>query len=157
MRQTISLSVLLITVWLLNSGHYNPLLLSLGGASVAFVIFLSHRMDIVDKESHPMHIVGVSFFSYILWLLKELVISNLDVTRRIWLGPKSIDPQIKTLPLPQKSPLGQVIYANSITLTPGTITVELDEETLKVHALTKEGIESLETGDMANKVNNLEK
>jgi multicomponent Na+:H+ antiporter subunit E len=156
MRQIISLSVLLLTVWLLNSGHYNPLLLSLGAASILFVLFVSIRMDIVDDESQPIHILSLAMFAYWLWLLKELIVSNIDVTKRIWLGKSSIDPQIKTLSLKQKSALAQVIYANSITLTPGTITMELNEDSLIVHSLCKEGMLSLETETMSNKVCNLE-
>ena len=57
-----------------------------------------------------------------------------------------------TLPLAQKSDLAKVIYANAITLTPGTVSVQLDDDTITVHALSKEAADALKTGDMASRV-----
>jgi multicomponent Na+:H+ antiporter subunit E len=84
--------------------------------------------------------------------VREIILSNIDVIRRILTPGKSISPQMITLPLPQKSDLAKVMYANAITLTPGTVSVQLDRDTIMVHALSKEAADALKTGDMASRV-----
>ena len=156
MRHTISLSLLLSLIWLANSGHYNGLLLSLGVLSVALVVWICHRMDVVDHESQPVHLTR-SIPHYYAWLAWQILLSNIDVVKRIWRGNGSIDPQMKTLPVAQKTDLGRVIYANSINLTPGTVAVELDDDTVLVHALTAANIAELETGEMSRRACEMEK
>ena len=56
MRHKISLSIILLLFWLLNSGHYNYLILALGAASIAIVVLIAHRMDVVDHESQTIHL-----------------------------------------------------------------------------------------------------
>lgn len=156
MRHTISLSLLLSAIWLANSGHYTGLLLALGGLSVALVVYICHRMDVVDNESQPIHLTP-RIPAYYAWLAWQILLSNIDVVKRIWLGNNSIDPQLKTLPVAQRSDLGRVIYANSINLTPGTLAVELDDNTVLVHALTSANIQDLETGEMSRRACELER
>lgn len=156
MRHTLYLAIALAAVWLLNSGHYNSLLLCLGALSIALVVWIAHKMDVVDHEGQPIN-ATIKMPVYFVWLLKEIVLSNIDVVKRIWLAPNSISPTVATLPLSQKEDMGRVIYANSITLTPGTVTLDLDDKEVTVHALTKEGLESLEEGEMDRRVSQLEK
>jgi multicomponent Na+:H+ antiporter subunit E len=87
-----------------------------------------------------------------IYLSGEIVKANIAVIRRILRPGKSISPQLVRLPLPQKSDLARVIYANAITLTPGTVTLHLDEDTILVHALSREAAEDLATGRMARAV-----
>ena len=156
MRHTLSLIVVLATIWLLNSGHYTPLLLSLGLVSILFVVYLSHKMDVVDEESQPFQLKATILF-YWIWLLKEILTSNLNVVKHIWLGPSSISPTMKKIKVSQTTDMGKVIYANSITLTPGTVTVDIDGESFLVHALTEETLHQLMQGDMDRRVTQLEK
>lgn len=155
MRHSISLALFLAAIWLLNSGHYTPLITGLGAASIVLVVWISHKMDVVDHEAQPIHLTQ-RFPSYCLWIFVELIKSNVDVVTRIWKGPKAISPTIATLPISQTTDVGKVIYANSITLTPGTLTIDLTEDSVTVHALSAEGIESLKTGDMDQRVKRLE-
>ncbi len=155
MKHTISLFLMLATLWLINSGHYTPLILGLGLASIALVIYIVHLMDLVDHESQPIHLT-LRIPLYWGWLFKELVLSNIDVVKRIWKGNQSIYPVVATLKISQKSDIGKVIYANSITLTPGTVTIDLQEDSLTVHALTQEGLTALEKGEMDQRVTALE-
>ena len=83
--------------------------------------------------------------------------ANWDVVQRIWRGQTAIDPQVVRLPVSQRTELGRVIYANSITLTPGTVSIDLDDESVLVHALSREGIEGLETGEMDRRVSAVER
>jgi len=150
--KTFSYSLALFVFWLLLSGHFEPLLLGMGLASVALTVFLAKRMNIVDIESFPIHLFS-RFPAFIVYLFREIVNANFDVIKRIMTFNKtSISPQWFEVPLPQKTDLGRVIYANSITLTPGTVSVELTKDKIIVHALTKEAADDLSTGIMAKRV-----
>lgn len=156
MRHTVTLFLLLCAFWLVNSGHYTPLILILGAASVILVIYIAHRMDVVDHEAQPLHLT-FRLPSYYLWLIKEIVLSNITVVRHIWLGNSSISPAVSTLTASQQSDMGKVIYANSITLTPGTVTINLEGDKLLVHALLEESLEDLHSGEMDRRVTQLER
>jgi multicomponent Na+:H+ antiporter subunit E len=155
LRHTISLSACLAVFWLLNSGHYSFLMLSLGVTSIAFVLYLSHRMDVVDHESQPVHLT-LKLPGYILWLGKEIIIANISVVKHVWLGNKTISPTLATIKISQKTDVGKVIYANSITLTPGTVAVDLVGDRIVVHSLLRENIETLKVGEMDRRVTQLE-
>lgn len=135
MLRALGLGGLLLGFWLLLSGHYTPLLISLGFASTALVVYLAMRMDVVDEEGVPLQ-VGGRFWLYLPWLLKEIVISNIEVAGII-LDPKlPISPIIIRFRGSQETDLGRAIYANSITLTPGTITTGVYGTEFEVHSLT---------------------
>jgi multicomponent Na+:H+ antiporter subunit E len=151
-----SLAVFLLLLWLLLSGHFSePLLLGLGVASVLLVVFIARRKEVSDTEGHPIHLMFRALL-YWPWLLKEVVVANIDVAKAILKTPMAIEPTVFTVTGLQKSELGLVIYANSITLTPGTVTVDLEDERLTVHALTKAGLEGVESGEMNRRVARLE-
>ena len=155
MRHTISLSLFLAAFWLLNSGHYSALMLSLGAITIVTVLYIVHRMDVVDHESQPIHLT-LKFPSYYAWLIKEIVFANILVVKHIWLSNKSITPTLKTIKASQKTDIGKVIYANSITLTPGTVTVNMEGDLFMIHALCQESIKELEAGEMDRRVTELE-
>ncbi|WP_114326048.1 Na+/H+ antiporter subunit E [Candidatus Colwellia aromaticivorans] len=153
---TISLFFTLATFWLLNSGHNTLLILLLGLASICLVIAIVHRMDVVDHESQPIHLTQ-NIFSYLLWLIKEVIHSNIIVIKHIWLGNKSISPTLRRIRVSQKTDMGKVIYANSINLTPGTVTIDLIDDEVVVHALLQKDIETLLAGEMDRRVSLLER
>ena len=155
MRHTVSISALLAGIWLANSGHYTGLLVSFGAVSVAFAVWIAHRMDVVDDESHPLHLTS-ALPKYYGWLVVQIIISNFDVVKRIWAGTSAISPGMRRLPVQQRTDVGRVIYANSINLTPGTIAVELGDGEVLVHALTTANLDELETGEMSRRVGQLE-
>jgi len=155
MRHTITLSVSLAIFWLINSGHNTVFMLSLGAISIASVLFVSHRMDVVDHESQPIHLT-LKIPAYYVWLIKEIIVSNILVVKHIWLGNKTISPTFATINASQKTEMGKVIYANSITLTPGTVTINIDGDQFVVHALVQESIKDLKSGDMDRRVTQLE-
>ena len=155
MKHTLILFAILVALWLGNSGFYTPLSLTLGLLSVAFVVWLCRRMDIIDHESQPAHLLR-RLPSYYAWLGLQLVRSNLDVVVCICRGNSAISPCMATLPVTQRTGLGKVIYANSITLTPGTVAMDLGQGHVMVHALTAAGMDALKSGEMARRVNQLE-
>ena len=156
MRHSIILSLPLAVFWLANSDQYTPFLLLLGVISIVFVLFIAHRMDVVDQESQPVHLT-LKLPGYYAWLTKEIFLSNVLVVKHIWLGNKSISPVFATITASQETEIGKVIYANSITLTPGTVTVNLEGDRFRVHALLQESIKDLESGEMDRRVSQLEK
>ena len=146
---------MLTVFWLINSGHYTPLILSLGLISIVLVVFVAHRMDKVDHEAEPL-LIPLRIPGYHLWLIKEIILANISVVKHIWLGNETISPVLTTIKAHQKSDMGKVIYANSITLTPGTVAVDLVGDEITVHALLRENIEDLKAGEMDRRVCRLE-
>ena len=130
-------------------------MLLLGVISIAFVVYIAHRMDVVDHESQPVHLT-LKIPAYYTWLIKEIIRSNLVVVKHIWLGNKSISPVFATITASQKTEIGKVVYANSITLTPGTVSVNLEGDRIMVHALLQESIKDLESGEMDRRVTQLD-
>ena len=151
----ISLSVALFGLWLLLSGYFVALLLGLGAASVAIIVWAAHQMDVIDHEGHPIHLT-LRVFLYWPWLVKEIVKSNFHVAGAIVSRDMPIRPALIKVRCTQKTELGQVVYANSITLTPGTVTIEVDKDILSIHALTTGTAGDLQTGEMDRRVTNME-
>ena len=147
----LSLGCVLFGTWLLLSGHYDPLLIGLGLASCAAVVYFTHRMDVIDHEGHPVHLTlrGVGYWP---WLLVEILKANIDVARRILTPGASISPTMLRVRSTQPTDLGRVIFANSITLTPGTVSVDVGEGEILVHALSRDGADDLAAGEMDRRV-----
>ena len=155
MLRALSLGATLAAVWLLLSGHYVPLILALGAGSIAAVVWITHRMDAIDQETHPIHLAGKAL-SYFPWLLLEIVKANIDVAKAI-INPKMpIEAKILRVDGSQQTDIGLVTYANSITLTPGTVTIWDEGTRLDVHALTPAAADGLLSGEMDRRVTNLE-
>ena len=153
--RSLGLGVVLFALWFLLSGHTEPFLLALGVASCALVVFVTHRMDVIDREGFPIDL-GLGAVFYWPWLGWEIVKANIDVAKVVLSPSLPISPTMFRVPTTQKTEVGQVTYANSITLTPGTITVDIVDGMLEVHALTREAADGLETGEMDRRVTAME-
>ena len=151
----ISLGILLALIWLTLSGFFEPLLLILGVISCVAVVLIAHRMDVIDHEGHPIHL-GWRIFAYWIWLSWEIVKSNIEVARHILDPALPISPCLIRVKASQKSELGHVIYANSITLTPGTVSMLVQDRTILVHAIAEEMAEDLNSGEMDRRVTAVE-
>jgi len=147
---------ILFLYWILLSGHTSILLLTLGLASVILVVWLVHRMDRNDNAPFRM-LFRIKFLSYLGWLIREVVVTNIDVARRIWDPSLPIKPACRKIKVSINDPLIKTIYANSITLTPGTVTTEVGEDYFIVHALNSESLDELEEGEMEARLSRLEK
>lgn len=156
MVHAVSLGLILFGSWLLMSGIFVPLILILGVLSCMIVVAIAMRMDVVDHEAVPVHLTfSVSW--YWLWLLWEIVKANMDVTKRVLSRSAGISPTMVRIKASQKTDLGLVIFANSITLTPGTISVDLESDGhILIHAISREGTEGIEGGEMDRRVRALE-
>lgn len=155
-KRTLVLLVILMTLWLFLSGYFKPLLLALGLVSVGLVIAIAERMNVIDHEGHPYHLHGLRVLQYWGWLLTEIAKANLDVARRIILPSAHISPTLLRVRASQSSEVGRVIYANSITLTPGTVSIDVDGPYIEVHSLTREAATGLGTGEMDRRITELE-
>lgn len=152
MLHALVLGASLAAFWLLLSGYFTePLLLSLGAISVVFTVWIALRIDRHDGERIRMRIDG-PILRYWAWLLKEIFKANVDVAKLI-LAPKlALSPRMVRVKATQSTDMGVVIYANSITLTPGTVTVDIDGDELVVHAITQDMADGLTGGDMGDRV-----
>jgi len=153
---SLSLVVVLYVFWLLLSGFFDsPFLLSVGAGVAIGVMLLARRMEVVDHEGHPFQL-SWRLIGYWPWLFKEIAKSAWDVSKIILSPRLPISPTLFRAPTSQKSTVGVVTYANSITLTPGTISVDVKKGEITVHALTREGADGLLEGEMDRRVTRFE-
>lgn len=142
-------------LWLLWSGMFSGLMLSFGLVSCLLVAWLASRMEMVDSDESTLMIL-VRMLGYIPWLVKEIIKSNIDVARRVWHPDLPISPTIVTVKASQRTALGLVLHANSITLTPGTLSIDVGDGEIEVHSLAEELIASFDDGEMDRRVARLE-
>lgn len=144
-------TVLLAAAWLLWSGLYKPLLLGLGAFSCALTVFIARRMGFFDTDVFAFR-YNLKLFGFLAWLAREIVESSWYVAR-IVLAPKlHIDPKIVELDAGDLDPVDQALLGNSITLTPGTLTLDVHEGRMLVHALTAESAAAVLDGEMKRRV-----
>ena len=156
MVRTLLLLALLITVWLLWSGHFNPLLLALGAFSCLLVGYLIQRMGYFDNEVFALR-YGLRLFGYWVWLAKQVVHSSIEVARLV-LDPRlPISPQVFEIKASSDHPVDLAILGNSITLTPGTLTLDVHRGLIKVYSLTQASADNLLSGEMDRRVAALRK
>jgi multicomponent Na+:H+ antiporter subunit E len=152
----LALAATLFAFWLLLSGLYTPFLVGAGLASAVAVALFARRMEILDREGHPIH-VALAALAYWPWLLKEVARSGWQVSRII-LDPKlPVSPTFVRFRPSQRTAVGLATHANSITLTPGTITVEAGADEFLVHALTREGAQGVVGSEMDRRVCRLDR
>lgn len=149
MFQAIALAAALTGFWVLLSGYWLTLIVCLGIASIALCVLIARRLDVVDHEGHPIHLT-VRGLTYFPWLVKEIVLSNITVAKAILFG--GVRPQVLRVKANQSDELGQTVFANSITLTPGTVSVACENGLITVHAIMDETADGLRTGEMDEKV-----
>jgi len=158
MKYSLTLGATLFAFWLLWSGHFDkPFIIALGALSCLFCIWVSLRMGIVDEEGAPVQLGIRPFTKYAPYLIGEIIKSNITVTKIICSRKMPLQRNLIEVSANQKSALGRVILANSITLTPGTVSVRMEGAKILVHALSFEGAEEDLSGDMDRRVCELER
>jgi multicomponent Na+:H+ antiporter subunit E len=155
MLRHITLGIALFGFWILMSGYFTPFLLAAGIGSSVAVVWLARRMEIADWESRSAHLTFAAL-TYWPWLMKEIVKSGLQVSRIIVHPRLPISPTLVTFRPSQQSAIGLATHANSITLTPGTITVQADHQQFLVHALTSDGAQGCIDSEMDRRVRRFE-
>jgi multicomponent Na+:H+ antiporter subunit E len=150
-----SLAVVLFLLWLGLSGHYTPFLIGAGAGAAILCAAVAVRMGAADAEGHPIHLARAAL-TYFPWLLWEIAKSAWGVSKLIVNPRLPISPTMTKVEAGQRTTVGIVTYANSITLTPGTITTGVRGNVLTVHALTRAGALDLEAGGMDARVTRFE-
>jgi len=145
------LAALLAGAWLLWSGFFTPLMLLLGLFSCGLVVYLSKRLSLFETEFHALKL-SLRLFRYWAWLAGEIVRSSMEVTRVVLSPSLPISPTLVDIRSSSKYPDDRAILGNSITLTPGTLTIAVVGQRLTVHALTHQGAEELLGGEMERRV-----
>jgi len=137
LRYSLILGIALTTTWLTLSGYFTPMLLTLGGISIFLTLWIAKRMRILDSETAPYATViqGIIYFA---WLFVEITKANLAVVRAVLSPDMQVSPTLTRIPTPQRTDIGRVMFANSITLTPGTVSVDVQDDHILVHALLSE-------------------
>lgn len=155
MVRSLSLAVVLAVFWLLLSGIYDALLLGLGVMTVVLTVYAARRFGTLDNEGHPVEFL-IPSLSYYPWLLKEIAVSSYGVGKLILFNPSGIAPRVIEVDATQRSRTGVAYFANSITLTPGTVTLDVNDNRIQVHALTAGTAADLQAGEMDRRVSGLE-
>ena len=150
-----SLGIVLYAFWLLLSGYFTPFLLATGAGSALCVVLLARRMRIVDREGHPIQMIA-SVVLYWPWLVKEIAKSAWGVSRIIVDPRLPISPVLVRFKPSQKTQVGLATHANSITLTPATITVEASQDEFLVHGLTRASGAGVIDSEMDRRVTSVE-
>lgn len=145
------LGVLLMIAWLLWSGFFKPLLLSLGVFSCVLTLLIVYRMGYFTNETFAFR-YSPRLLVYWGWLGKEIVLSSIEVVKHVLRKDLNVQSRVITLDVSDLDALDQAVFGNSITLTPGTLTLDLFKDRIVVHALSAEAAESLQTGEMLRRV-----
>lgn len=158
MLRTIITVVVLFCLWLLMSGIYQGFIVMLGFIAATIAVFVVRRMDdVADTGRLEIRLKILNTIGYFFWLLVEIAKSNWLVTKTILGLNPSIKQHFFKVPCTQETEVGKTTFANSITLTPGTISVEHEGEEIWVHALSysEEDLDAL--ADMNSRVSNIER
>lgn len=133
----LGLIFVLSALWLGLSGIYKPLLLGLGAVSVLISIILAARLETVDREGSPYGRI-LPIFAYWGWLMVEIFKANWPVIKACLGANLNINPAFVRVKTQCESDLAKTIFANSITLTPGTVAIEVEGGQFLIHALFEE-------------------
>lgn len=146
MNHKVRLAIILVLTWILLSGMFEPLMLSFGLFSVVLTMWITGRMLKVDQERYTFFVTG-SFITFLFKLGIKVIQSNIDVSLRI-LGFRPVESTFINIPMPFDDEVPKVLYANAITLTPGSSSIALSNDSLLVHTISAKGAEDLANNDM---------
>jgi len=157
MNLVLKLTFTLAILWLLLSGMFKSLLLGLGVCSILLVSYLSVRLQLLRHRGQPLYSRIAHIALYWGWLTGEIVRSNIAVARTVLHRDLPINPVLRRVSATPNTEVGRVVYANSITLTPGTTAINFTAAgEILVHALQEENLIDLERGEMAHRVSQME-
>jgi multicomponent Na+:H+ antiporter subunit E len=149
-------TVIMFAFWFLMSGQLHPIFLILGVVFSLLVAMWSHDLLIGRVNKMPDLGRGLRIIAYLPWLLWQITLANLYVIYLVLHPKMPIEPQIVRFKNTLKTDLGIVILANSITLTPGTTTIEGNHDEFIVHSIAKKTADDLLSGEMQARVRGIE-
>ena len=137
MRYAFILTLAMVAAWLTLSGYFIPMILTFGAISIAIVVWMCRRMGILDGETVP-YLSLLPTTSYFVWLFVEIVKANVQVVKAVLSPDLEVSPTLVKIPLNTDIDIAETMFANSITLTPGTVSVDMEPDHILVHALLEE-------------------
>lgn len=153
MLHTITLFSVLFLTWVIWSGYLTPFFLITGLIAVSLSVYIAKRMDVVEPPNNRRPIYfNYKIFPYHLWLIKEIILSSWNTTKLIWQIKPNISPTLACINATQDNDTALTLFANSITLTPGTVSVMVEKKRILVHALQEASIDDLMEGNMDRNV-----
>ena len=150
--KAVILGIVLLALWLLMSGIYVPLIIGFGVISSILCVWIAYKLGILDAEGVPHSVNVLSMIRYAFWLVAEIAKADWAVAKVILSPDMNLRQRLIRVPATENSDLGKVIYANSITITPGTLTVEIEKDSFIVHSLTDEAADYEALADMNARV-----
>ncbi len=145
-------AIILFGFWLLLSGKFDLFHLTIGAVCSVLVAYLFHDLLFTNVRVGDMRVVTWRFITYIPWLLYQIMMSNIHVASLVLRPRMPIRPQVLTFKTKLETDISIVTLANSITLTPGTITMDIRDGVYYVHALSKKVADDLKAGQMEDRV-----
>lgn len=142
---------ILLGFWIVCSGYFDALHLGFGVLCAALVAAWSADLLFPLGPSPGGWVTAWRGLVYLPWLLYEIVLANLHVVRLV-LNPREIRPQIVRFRPRLRNDLAHVLPANSITLTPGTVTMDIEDGEFWVHAVSDKVARDLRDGDMERRI-----
>jgi len=155
MVKLFSLGALLFALWVAFSTFLEPLYLIFGLISVGLSLYLAKRLGLLTEDDFP-HMAAIRLPLYWLWLGIQVLQSNLKVARLVLSRQPRLHQRFLHVHATQRSELGKAIFANSITLTPGTVTVLAEGDQFLVHALCAQPGDQAALEDMDRRVSAVE-
>ena len=151
MLRTVVVVVAFSVLWVLLSWHFEPLIVLCGAVSVAATVAIMRRLDLMDREGAPFELT-LRVLVFIPWLVREIVMANLQMARVVLSPRLRIQPHLIRVPASQRTAVGLAIHANTITITPGTISLDVRDGVILVHALTEAAASEDGSGDIDRKI-----
>ena len=149
-------ALIMFVFWIFLSGEFSFILLLSGIISSLLVSYISHDLLIGNGDMKLGFIRTIRFIRFLPWLLWQIVLANIDLAIRTLHPKMPINPMLINFKNNLKTDLGMVILANSITLTPGTVTIDVNENEFLVHVISEKAAQSLISGEMQARVKKIE-
>ncbi|MEP0943126.1 MAG: Na+/H+ antiporter subunit E [Rhizobiaceae bacterium] len=147
----------LFALWLIMSGIYKSLIIGFGAASSVLCVWIIYRLGLVEGKGILQQFRIVAGLRYLFWLIVEIGKADWAVAKVILAKVMPSQQRLVGVPANQRSDIAKVLFANSITITPGTVTVETESNQLIVHALTDEAADLAALEAMGARVCELER
>ncbi|MEA3282415.1 MAG: Na+/H+ antiporter subunit E [Euryarchaeota archaeon] len=150
-KHFIATYIIVFAFWLLLSAHSDPFHVGAGIVCSLIVAYASHDLLFAGAGNHTLTKI-VRFITYLPWLIYQIVLANIDVAKRALSPNMPIDPQVVTFKTMLQSDVARTALANSITLTPGTVTIDIVDDVFYVHAIAQEPADDLLEGAMERRI-----
>ena len=154
-KKWLILSAILFALWLAMSGRFEAKFIIAGIVSSGCISYLCLPYMHIFNKGERFYLLDLNFFAflkYFLWLLKEIILSSLEVCKAIIFTESRVKPCLITFKCNFINPMATVLLTNSIILTPGTVTVDVKDDVFTVHALTQKAADGLLEGEMVRRI-----